>query len=363
MFSPEKNYQRLKIYCVVARLILWCGFLFIFHAISLFYVTGGVFFPVVLSSFFSYYRYALLFYCCVFLIFLPLDFLENFRLEEDFGLNTQTKKTWFLDYCKRFLLQGLFFSLGFFGLYVFLPLPFGWVYLWILWVFIGIFISYIAPLVLIPIFYPYAPLEKGTLRQELLLLAATASLDLKDIYKIRVSHKTKKANAAVVGLGQSKKLMLADTLLTGFSPQEIQAVCAHEIGHFKKRDEFRCLVFEAAGAFLIFGCSYILFQAVIEKLSFLPYTHVLNFPIFALVFSFCSLFWLPISNAFRRKLEFAADKYAVKLSRNPAAFIAALQKLGRVNFSDAHPSRLVKFFFYTHPPLGERLKHVERVQA
>ena len=307
--------------------------------------------------------YAAVFGGIYFLIDLPLTYYEGFVLPHRFEISNQTLRGWVSDQVKGLLLGAVLGGLLLEIIYVVLRLyPDTW-WLWaagILLLF-SVILANLAPVLLMPIFYKFVPLgdEYADLKARLVRLAENAGTHVRGVYKFDMSRRTKAANAALTGLGNTRRIILGDTLLNEFSNDEIETVLAHELGHQVHKDIPIGMVVETvttlvglylANLALHWGVSYFGFDGVGD---------IAAFPIFLLVLGLYGLVTMPLSNAFSRWRERRADEYALESTHKPQAFASAMTRLANQNLSDVDPEPWVEFLLYSHPALQKRIAMAE----
>jgi len=292
----------------------------------------------------------------------PAHLTVSFFLEHRFGLSRQTFGAWVSDELKSVLLSG---TLGigciqaFYSILRFFP-EYWWAVSAAAWLFFSVALTRMMPVLIIPLFYKYMPIEDEGLKKRIMDLAERSGIKLMDVCGIDLSRKTVKANAAVVGLGGTRKVILADTLTGNFSPDEIDVVVAHEFAHHKYR-HIRCfMVFSGT---VTVGGFYIL-SRVADRIAGLAGAASIADPyllpaLFLLMTAF-GLIILPVQNFFSRVLERQADAFSLRLTGRAEPFITAMRKLADTNLADTDPSFLKKIFFYNHPPISERIRMAER---
>jgi len=175
-------------------------------------------------------------------------------------------------------------------------------------------------------------------------------------YEWGLSDKTRKANAALAGLGATRRILVSDTMLAQYSDEEIEVVLAHELAHHVHGDIWKGIVFESA---LIVGGFYLGSRVLAwwsQALGVRGVTDVAGLPLLLLTAGALSLAMVPVAHAMSRAHERSADRFALDLTRNPAAFISAMRRLGAQNLAEEDPSPLVQWLFYSHPPLRERIE-------
>ena len=292
---------------------------------------------------------------------LPLAFYAGFLLERRYGLSTERVSAWVRDQAKSFVIGLLLASAAAVIVYQMIAWSPGRWWLPAGLVFAGLIIglTQVAPVVLLPLFYRIKPLEKDLLRARLLALAERAGARVLGAYEWGLSDKTKKANAALAGLGATRRILVSDTMLAEYSDEEIEVVLAHELAHHVHGDIWRGIVLESV---LIVGGFYVAAR-VLESLA--PAFHLRDvadaagLPLLLLAAGAVSLVAAPARHAMSRAYERRADRFALALTRNPDAFISAMRRLGAQNLAEDHPSKLVQWLFYSHPPLRERIAAAE----
>jgi len=287
----------------------------------------------------------------------PFSWYQGFALEHRYGLSTQSGAQWLADQVKTATV-GTLLAIGGASL-VFLTLrwwPGGW---WLLSavLFAGAMVGLarLAPVVLLPIFYKFRPLDRPPLVERLMTLAARARTDVVGVFEWVLSGHTRKANAALTGLGQTRRILLSDTLLAEYSDDEIEVVLAHELAHHVHRDLWRGIGVQALVLLGGFFLAHLVLGAAVEPLGYRSAADPAALPLLMLVAGTWSFVVLPALNALSRAQERAADRYALETTRNPDAFVSAMKRLSQQNMAEERPSRLVRLLFYSHPPIRERI--------
>ncbi|NQT33379.1 MAG: M48 family metallopeptidase [Candidatus Omnitrophica bacterium] len=304
-----------------------------------------------------------LIFSCAFLFFmyiidLPLRFLSSFIVEKRFLLSNQSPGEWFLDEGKSAVLSFVV-SLG--CIIVFYAIlrnfPDAW---WVIsaagWVFFTIVLTRLMPVLLIPLFFKYKTIDDGVLKDSIMDLAKNAGVDLVDVCQIDYSRKTKKANAALVGLGKTRKVIFTDTLIDDFSLREVVSVAAHEFGHFRKKHIWQLLTFSAIVTLLGFFILSRTAEAITSVMGASGLTDLYILPFLVLLLSIFGIILMPAQNFFSRVLERQADGFTLKLTGDADAFVSVMKKLAEMNLADTDPSWLKKVFLYNHPPISERIR-------
>lgn len=287
----------------------------------------------------------------------PLSYYQGLALPRRFGLSVQTLRGWLKDIAKASMLT---LSLGT-GLVIFVywllgRLPDLWWLTTAAFAFIlSLFLTWLTPNLLLSLFFKLRPLENNELKQKLVNLARQARVRVCDVSTIDLSSKSTAANAMLAGLGGSKRIILSDTLLEQYSTAEIEIVLAHELAHHKHRDILKLLAVQGISFVLIFLVAHLALKASLELLHYEGINDIATLPMLMLVLAGAELILSPVANAFSRRLESAADKKAIELTRNPEAFITAMTKLTDQNLSEAQPPWWAELLFYDHPPYTKRI--------
>jgi STE24 endopeptidase len=283
----------------------------------------------------------------------------GYRVERRYKLSTQRFRAWVWDECKGLLVGLVMGSIVVELLYFTIrQWPQNW---WLLaWaLFMGLFVllAQLAPVVLFPIFYKFEPLDNEDLRRRLVVLSERAGTRVRGIYRWKLSDKTKKANAALTGLGATRRIILADTLLDNYSAEEIEAVLAHELGHHVHRHILKSIFVQAGVTFLgFFAANWTLHYAVDHHLfNFDQISDFANLPLLALVSIVLSFLLMPALNAYSRYNERQADRYAFESISSIDPFISSMNKLAEQNLAERTPARWVEWFFHSHPSISRRL--------
>lgn len=295
---------------------------------------------------------------------LPIDFYRGYTLERRYGLATERLRHWLHDRTKASLL-GLALAIG--GAvftYAALRILPGW---W--WIAAGAGFSLVAvaltmggPVILLPLFYRSRPLEREPLRAQLVSLAARAGAPVLDAYEWRLSDRTRKANAALVGLGATRRILVSDTLLSEYTDDEIEVILAHELAHHVHHDIWKGMAYEVV---LTFGAFFVASRVLILAVPLLGLqgvSDVAGLPVLLVGALALSTAVLPAMNAVSRLHERRADRFALDVTRNPAAFATAMRRLAFQNLAETRPSRLTQWLFCSHPPIESRLDMARRWQ-
>jgi len=288
---------------------------------------------------------------------LPLALYSGFFLEHRYGLSNERAGRWLVDQAKSFVIGFLLSAAAAAIVYAAIRYsPHDW------WLPAGLVLAGvvtgladIAPVLLLPVFYRVKPLDRESLRERLVALADRAGARVLGAYEWGLGEKTRKANAALAGLGTTRRILVSDTMLAEYSDDEIEVVLAHEIGHHVHGDIWKGILFESG---LILAGLYVSARALdglAPALGFHGSADVAAMPLLVLATGAVSFVMLPLAHAMSRAFERSADRFALALTRNPAAFVSAMRRLAAQNLAEEHPSRLVQMLFYSHPPVRERI--------
>ncbi len=288
---------------------------------------------------------------------LPIDFLHSFVLEHRYGLSTERLRHWVFDRLKAAALGVLltFASAACLYLAIWQFPGWWWAVLTAGYAVVVVVLTGLAPVVLLPIFFTFRPLDRPELRDRLIALSRRGGVAASDACEWRVSDRTRKANAALIGLGRTRRIIVSDTLLSRYSDDEVEGILAHELGHLVRHDIWRGMALHT----LVIALGLLIASRVLAGLaSPLGWTgvgDVAGLPVLLLTVGVVSTALRPFSNAFSRRMERAADRFAIDLTGNPEAFASAIERLGTQNLTEERPPRLARWFFYTHPPVAERV--------
>ena len=289
---------------------------------------------------------------------LPFSFYRGFLLERRYGLSTETMGHWLKDHAKAVLIGVLFAELGASFVYFALRnwpaaggrLPAPATRWW------RSSSSTSRRSSCCRCFSASSRSKRTTLRDRLTALASKAGTRIMGVYEWTLSDRTKKANAALTGMGNTRRILLSDTLLAEYSDDEIEVILAHELAHHVHKDIWTSVVFDMALTFAGFFAAHLRCRRPCRSSVCTAIADPAGIPILLLTAGAIGLCVKPLLNAVSRSHERRADSYALKMTENPSAFITAMKRLGQQNLAEESPSKLVQAFFYTHPPIKERLR-------
>jgi STE24 endopeptidase len=295
------------------------------------------------------------------LLSLPLAWLGGFWLPRRYGLLHQSLGRWLWDGAKTALIGGILGLVAveiLYGLMRWSP----WWWLWGAVVFLGGYalLALVAPVWLVPLFYRLTPLPDGPLRSRLLALAARVGVPVTGVWVVDQSRKSRTANAAVTGLGRTRRILLFDTLLDTFTADEVEAVLAHELAHQLHGDIRRGLLVQGALTLVTFWLASGALQAGGVWLGLDGPADIGGLPLFGLVLLGAGLAALPLANGWSRHVEHAADRFALEMLPGPGPFIGAMERLATLNLAERDPHPVEEFFLYSHPPIGRRIAYARQ---
>lgn len=295
----------------------------------------------------------------------PLDWIRGFRLEHRFGLSTQSFEDWLKDHAKGLALGGAMGLLIAEGLSLLLRTDPGrwWLKAAAAWTAWGALLTWIFPMLLIPLFYKQAPLEKGSVRERLEALLAKCGTKVGGIFSLNLSRTTRKANACLCGLGGSRRVLLSDTLLSRFSAEEIEVVLAHELGHHCLRHIGIGIGMSAVAAGLSCFAVDLWAKGAMPGLGIAGFSDLAALVLIGFGLFVTGFLLMPVTQWVSRRLERQADQFALEKTRDPAAFIGAMRRLAEQNLAEENPPRWVEWLLYDHPPIAKRIRMAEQFRA
>jgi STE24 endopeptidase len=295
---------------------------------------------------------------------IPFSLYRNFRIENRYGFNTMTPQLWFSDLVKGLAIGSVLTAVLASGALWLVAASPGWWWFWV-WLFFlafSIILMYVSPVLIEPLFFKFEPLSVEGLEDRIRHLMDKAGLTISRVFQVDASRRSRHSNAYFTGIGKVKRIVLFDTLLQQMSQDEVLAVLAHEVGHWKKNHVLKRIVMTEAMAFLglfiahrlvpgdllpgLLGMGPVSLYAKVLILGFLA--SLVLFPL------------TPVLSARSRRDERESDRFAVDLTGRPEAMATALVKLSKENLSNLHPHPLYAKFYYSHPPVVERIRELRK---
>ena len=293
---------------------------------------------------------------------IPFAFYQSVTLERRYGLSTQSIGQWWADQGKAALVGLALATMAAVIVWALLRIsPERW---WLIaagcFIALLVVMAQLAPVYLLPLFYTFRPLERPALVDRLVRLAERAGTSIMGVFEWRMSEKTRKANAALAGIGRTRRILLSDTLLAEHSDDEIEVILAHELSHHVHHDIWKALAVESV---LLIGGLYLadrVLEVAAGRFGLMGKGDIAALPVLLLAIGAVSILLLPVVNALSRAHERRADRYALDMTGNVAAFTSAMKRLGAQNLAEEHPSRLVEILFHSHPPMSARIEAARR---
>ena len=305
-------------------------------------------------------------YLLLLIIQIPFSAYSTFVIEEKYGFNKTTTKTFVTDIIKNTILT-FFIGLPVFAVIVIFFIKYksvAWIYASITVILFELLITFVAPVLIMPLFNKYVPLEEGELKTELEKYAKEQNFKMKGLYKMDGSKRSTKTNAFFTGFGKFRRIVLFDTLIEKHTVQELVSVLAHEMGHYKKGHIHKFMIMSFINTIIIFfllslfiGNEELFFAFKMQNVSVYG-----AFIFFGFLYTPISMFLSVIQNIISRKYEYEADRYSVTTYKNPQAMIEALKKLSVDNLSNLTPHRMKVFMEYSHPPVLDRIKAIRNIK-
>ncbi len=294
----------------------------------------------------------------------PLSYYRGFTLPHRYGISIQNLKSWLGDLAKGGAIGIVFGSAAVAVAYAFLLYfpDIWWLLAWGLMLLVTVLMSVIAPIFLIPLFYKVKPMAEGELKARLEKLAQKAGANVHGIFILDFSTKGTSANAALMGLGQTRRIVISDTLIQQYSVPEIEVVTAHEIGHHMDRDIFRLFIVQSAVSLMILKIVDLVLKITVTPLGFSSISDPAALPWLVLIFGALFTLASPLTNSYTRLVESQADRYALGLTQDSRAFINAMTRLVNQNLGVARPPRWEEVLFYDHPSYNNRVEQAKKFE-
>jgi STE24 endopeptidase len=220
----------------------------------------------------------------------------------------------------------------------------------------SVILARLAPILIMPLFYKFRPLEDGPLKERIVNLCCSVGMRVGGAFTFNMSKNTKKANAGFTGIGKSKRVILGDTLMEKFTNDEIETVFAHELGHYQHGHIWKGIIVGSVSIFLGLFITAQLYRLSLSSFGFQRIDDIAALPLLTLWLALFGLITSPLINTISRKYEYQADRYALGKTKNHAAFTSAMKKLAEMNLADMTPNPIIEFLFYSHPSIDKRIR-------
>lgn len=295
----------------------------------------------------------------------PISYYTEHVLEHHYELSKLSFSDWFSDFLKSLLIDlilGLVFFEIIYTLLHFAPDTW-WFWSTVFYIAFVMGLSTLLPTLILPMFNKFELLKEGELTNKVRAMVKEAGIPIVGVYKWGIEEKTNTGNAAVVGFGKSKRIILSDTLLKEYSDEQILSILAHEIGHYRNHDTARLLMVGSFMAVVGFRLAHFVLQFLVTKLGFESAANIGTMPVFIFSLMIFSIITMPLSNGYSRKREYAADQYAVEKMGSAVGLTSALTQLAEQNMTDKEPNRLIEILLHSHPALSRRIAAAKAINA
>lgn len=356
--NKARKYSQIKYSLAIVQTLYLFLLLFLFQFFGISESVAGFISGLFPFGFLVILLYLLAAYLAYYALNFPFHLYGSFLLERRFSLSSQKIGDWLKDEAKSAMLSYLMLVIlfgAFYGIVAIFPNSW-WLVVSLFWIFFSLILARLMPVLIIPLFFKYRKLSDELLRQRIIRLADKMKVKILDVFEIDFSRKTLKANAAFVGWGKTRRVILADTLKDKYSYDEIEVILAHEFAHYRLKHIFKLIIINSLVTLLSF---YIIFQTSGRALGMFGLTSISDIAAFPVIIMYMILFGVitqPMENYLSRRMETNADKAALSITGLKDAFVSTMNKLADQNLADRNPHPIIKFFFFDHPPIDERLK-------
>ena len=290
---------------------------------------------------------------------IPFSLYKNFSIEKRYGFNTLTGKLWLTDWIKSAVISTLLLSIiAAAALFLVQYTPqWWWLWVWLVFLLFSIFLMYVSPYLIEPLFFKFEPVQIEGLEEEIRALMGKAGLKVGNVFQVDASKRSRHSNAYFSGIGRVKRIVLFDTLLESMSQSEILAVLAHEVGHWKKKHVVKRIILTETVALgtLFLAHKLLAWEGLPGVIGLQGGSFYVRLVILGFLGSLLMFPLTPALSLLSRKHESQADRYACELTRRPLDLASALIKLSKENLANLHPHPLYAAFYYSHPPVVQRV--------
>jgi STE24 endopeptidase len=295
---------------------------------------------------------------------IPFSVYSAFRIEKKYGFNTMTPKLWIADFLKSLLLSTVIIGIvAATGLWFIQASPdYWWIWMWCFFFGFSLFLMYISPYVIEPLFNKFMPIDEPGLEERIRILMQRVNITVSRIFKMDASKRSRHTNAYFSGIGKVKRIILYDTLLEKMSHSEILAVLAHEAGHWKKKHILKMIAAVECVSLIGIYLSFRILQTglLTDLFRIGQETLFAKLVILGFLGGIAAFPLTPLGNLISRRFEREADRFACELTGNKEDMVSTLVKLSKDNLSNLHPHPLYASFYYSHPPVVQRIKDMKR---
>jgi STE24 endopeptidase len=357
LLRKAKKYSAFKYTFAIINVIYRLTFLFIFAGSGLSRKLAQKLSNVTANHYTTVALYILIVLGIYYIVNFPLNLYSSYILEHKFSLSRQKIRDWFRDQLKTGIIH--------YGIIVLLTATFYYIvkqyshsWWWIvslIWIFFSFILTKLSPVVIMPLFFKYTKLSDENLRERIFNLADKMKVKTVDVFQINFSKKTLKANAALVGLGNTKRVILADTLKDKYSADEIEVILAHEFAHYKLNHLVKLILMNSLATILVFYLVFKTSDSVLKLFGFSSLLDIAAFPVLVLYLVVFGMIMKPLWNYISRRFEKNADKMALSATGLKGAFVSIFDKLSNQNLADRNPHPVIKFLFFRCPAIDERI--------
>jgi len=292
----------------------------------------------------------------------PFSYWSDYRLEHKYDFSTQNFRQWLSDEIKSFLVGFILGLIVFEAIYLITKVApyYWWLWLSLIMITFSVVIANLFPVLILPLFYKTSPIENESLKIRIAQICQSAGMSVQGVFSINLSSKSTKANAAVVGLGNTKKILLGDTLINNYTEDEIVATLAHELTHYKEHHIWWLILWQALITLTMFFIFSLVSQYFYRLAGFNHVSEIAAFPLFSMIFVVLSAISRPLGSSLSRFYERKADLGALDLAKNADAYISLMAKFCNDQLTIAYPNAFVEWYKYSHPSPGKRIEFAEK---
>ena len=297
---------------------------------------------------------------------LPFGLYRTFGIEKKYGFSTITLRLWIIDLIKNMVLATILLGIllgAFLSLMFFLEKTW-WFWAWLVFAFFQLLMIWLYPVVIAPLFNKFEPVRDEVLKEAIIALMAKAGLKTEGVFQVDEGKRSRHTNAYFTGFGRTKRIVLYDTLLKSHRHDEILAILAHEIGHWRKKHILKQLIFMEAASLIVFYLIYRLlgWPLLYQTFGFAQHIPYAGLLLAAVLLAPVSFFLTPLGAAIQRKFEREADAYSLSLTGSAQPLCNALKRLAKDNLANLHPHPVYAGFYYSHPPLTDRIRRLQEME-
>ena len=297
-------------------------------------------------------------------ISIPFGLYSTFKIERKYGFNTMTGRLWLVDFLKSLGLSTVLTSfLVSAGLWLVQSSPeHWWIWVWCFFLFFSLFVMYVSPYVIEPLFNKFTPVGEEKLEEGIRAILQKVGITVKRVFKMDASKRSRHTNAYFSGIGRVKRIILYDTLIEKMSHDEILAVLAHEAGHWKKKHVLKMIVAVEIISFVALYLSFVILRTdfLASLFRIRNATFFARLVVLAFIGDIISFPFTPLASYISRRFERESDRFACGLTENPEAMANALIELSKDNLSNLHPHPVYAAFYYSHPPVMQRIRNIRK---